>query len=94
MQYLIHTLLCGDHPTIKELIDYDQFCGIQPAPAQPVGNPDEVTVQGMKKALNNPSLGIKVIDVRSPGEIGAAAISWGKPTNTRSRKWTACRCCR
>ena len=31
--------ICGDHPTIKELIDYDQFCGIQPAPAEPVGNP-------------------------------------------------------
>ena len=25
--------ICGDHPTIKELIDYEQFCGIQPAPA-------------------------------------------------------------
>src|SRR5512146_68978 len=55
--------ICGDHPTIKELIDYDQFCGIQPAPAEPVGNPDEVTVQDMKKALDDPSLGIKVIDV-------------------------------
>ena len=56
--------ICGDHPTIKELIDYDQFCGIQPAPAEPVGNPDEVTVHDMKKALDNPSLGIQVIDVR------------------------------
>ncbi len=71
--------ICGDNPTIKELIDYDQFCGIQPAPAEPVGNPDEVTVQEMKKALDNPNLGIKVIDVRSPRVIGAAAISWGKP---------------
>lgn len=27
--------LCGDHPTVKELIDYDQFCGTAPlvAPA-------------------------------------------------------------
>jgi hypothetical protein len=24
--------ICGDHPRIKELIDYDPFCGIQPAP--------------------------------------------------------------
>lgn len=47
--------------------------------SQPVGNPDEVTVQDMKKALDNPSLGIKVIHVRSPREIGAAANSWGKP---------------
>jgi adenylyltransferase/sulfurtransferase len=65
--------ICGDHPTIKELIDYDQFCGIPPEPTQPESNPDEVTVQDMKKALDNPSLGIKVIDVR-------------EPTNTRSRK--------
>jgi len=27
------------------------------APAEPVGNPDEVTVQDMKKALDNPSRG-------------------------------------
>ena len=28
--------LCGDNPTVTELIDYDQFCGIAP-PAAPVG---------------------------------------------------------
>ena len=22
--------LCGDHPTVTELIDYDQFCGSPP----------------------------------------------------------------
>ena len=22
--------VCGDHPTVRELIDYDQFCGIAP----------------------------------------------------------------
>ena len=67
--------ICGDHPTIKELIDYDQFCGIAPAPAEPVGNPDEVTVQDMKKALDNPSLGIKVIDVREPDEYEIAKVA-------------------
>jgi molybdopterin/thiamine biosynthesis adenylyltransferase/rhodanese-related sulfurtransferase len=66
--------ICGDNPTIKELIDYDQFCGIQPAPAEPVGNPDEVTVQDMKKALDNPSLGIKVIDVREADEYEIAKV--------------------
>ncbi|MBM3939742.1 MAG: molybdopterin-synthase adenylyltransferase MoeB [SAR202 cluster bacterium] len=24
--------LCGDHPTVKELIDYEVFCGLVPAP--------------------------------------------------------------
>jgi len=66
--------ICGDHPTIKELIDYDQFCGIQPAPAEPESNPDEVTVQDMKQALDDPKLGIKVIDVREPDEYEIAKV--------------------
>ena len=36
--------LCGDAPTIRELIDYDQFCGIVPEPVATGGHPDEVTV--------------------------------------------------
>jgi rhodanese-related sulfurtransferase len=67
--------ICGDHPTIKELNDYEMFCRIAPEPAEPVGNPDEVTVQDMKKALDNPSLGIKVIDVREPDEYEIAKVN-------------------
>jgi adenylyltransferase/sulfurtransferase len=26
--------VCGEHPSVTELIDYDQFCGIMPEPAQ------------------------------------------------------------
>jgi adenylyltransferase/sulfurtransferase len=63
--------VCGEHPTIKELINYEQFCGITPEPA---ANPDEVTVQDMKKALDNPKLGIKVIDVREPDECEIACV--------------------
>src|SRR6187551_803171 len=40
--------ICGDKPTIKELIDYEMFCGIAPESAEPESNPDEVTVQVMK----------------------------------------------
>ncbi|MCI0744409.1 MAG: molybdopterin-synthase adenylyltransferase MoeB [Verrucomicrobia subdivision 3 bacterium] len=66
--------LCGENPTITKLIDYEQFCGITPEPAIPVANPDEVTVQDMKKALDDPNLGIKVIDVRDPDEYHIAHI--------------------
>jgi adenylyltransferase/sulfurtransferase len=66
--------VCGDHPTIKELIDYEQFCGIPDEPAVPVGNPNEVTVQDMKKALDDPKLGIKVIDVREHDEHDIAHV--------------------
>jgi adenylyltransferase/sulfurtransferase len=64
--------VCGENPTIKELIDYEVFCGIEP-PAQDE-NPDEVTVQEMKKALDDPKLGIKVVDVREPFEYEIARI--------------------
>src|SRR5271157_3204173 len=65
--------ICGEHPTIKELIDYETFCGIVPEPEN-VGNPDEVTVHEMKKALDNPGLGIKVVDVREPDEYEIAKV--------------------
>src|ERR1700749_2889896 len=64
--------ICGDHPTIKELIDYEVFCGIEPKKED--GNPDEVTVQDMKKALDNPNLGIKLLDVRETFEHEISAI--------------------
>jgi adenylyltransferase/sulfurtransferase len=67
--------LCGENPTITKLIDYQQFCGIVPEPAVPIANPDEVTVQEMKRALDDPNLGIKVIDVREPDEFQIARVN-------------------
>jgi molybdopterin/thiamine biosynthesis adenylyltransferase/rhodanese-related sulfurtransferase len=66
--------LCGVHPTITRLIDYEQFCGIKPGLETNAMHPDEVTVQEMKRALDNPGLGIKVIDVREPDEHQIAHI--------------------
>ncbi len=66
--------VCGEQPTITELIDYEQFCGIVP-PTEVAENPDEVTVQEMKHALDNPALGIKVIDVREPDEYEIARVN-------------------
>lgn len=67
--------LCGEHPTLHQLIDYEQFCGVTAEPAAPDHNPDEVTVQDMKKALGDPKLGIKVIDVREPDEYQIAHVA-------------------
>lgn len=66
--------LCGEHATIHKLIDYEQFCGIPAEPAVPDQNPDEVDVKEMKKALDDPKLGIRVIDVREPDEYQIAKI--------------------
>jgi adenylyltransferase/sulfurtransferase len=66
--------LCGENPTITKLIDYEQFCGIPAEPATNAPNPDEVSVQEMKRALDNPKLNIRVIDVREPDEYQIAHI--------------------
>jgi molybdopterin/thiamine biosynthesis adenylyltransferase/rhodanese-related sulfurtransferase len=66
--------LCGENPTVTKLIDYEMFCGIAPQPAVPDSNPDEVNVQEMKKALDDPALGIRVIDVREPDEHQIAHV--------------------
>jgi molybdopterin/thiamine biosynthesis adenylyltransferase/rhodanese-related sulfurtransferase len=67
--------ICGDNPTIKELIDYEMFCGIAPEPAVPDSNPDEVSVQDMKRAMDNPNMGVKIIDVREPDEYEIAHVN-------------------
>ena len=66
--------LCGENPTVTQLIDYEMFCGITPPPAVPAQDPDEVTVQEMKKALDDASLGIQVIDVREQDEHDIAHV--------------------
>jgi adenylyltransferase/sulfurtransferase len=66
--------LCGEHPTITGLIDYEGFCGLPPQAERNQMHPDEVTVQEMKAALENPDLGIEVIDVREPNEQQIARV--------------------
>ncbi len=66
--------VCGKDPTVTELIDYEMFCGIQVEEQDDSENPDECTVQDMKKALDDPSLNIKVLDVREPDEAEIAVV--------------------
>jgi adenylyltransferase/sulfurtransferase len=67
--------LCGERPTITALVDYAAFCGLPPVDSAPALHPDEVTVQEMKRALDSPQLGIKVLDVREPAEYQAAHVT-------------------
>ena len=64
--------ICGDNPTITELIDYEQFCGIGLESDEPQQHPDEVTVQQMKEALAGTD--IAVGDVREHDEAEIAKI--------------------
>jgi len=64
-----HCPVCGEKPTITTLTDMAPVCEITTSM-----HPDEVTVQEMKQALDNPALGIQVIDVREPDEQQIAAV--------------------
>ena len=66
--------LCGEHPTIKQLVDYEQFCGFTFSQPQPTMNPDEITVHDLKKILETKPTQTVVIDVREPNEYAIAQI--------------------
>ncbi len=63
--------ICGTNPTIKELIDYEEFCGLN----QPIETPviEEITATELNELLkNNPET--QIIDVREPHEFEIAKI--------------------
>jgi adenylyltransferase/sulfurtransferase len=82
--------LCGEHPSITKLIDYEDFCGINSQAATDFMHPDEVTVQDLKRALEDPSLGIRVLDVREPNEYQIARIQGVPllPLSQLAQRWS------
>ena len=61
--------VCGEHRTVTELIDYDQFCGIAPA-ASAGADPqpsDDATVEQLKARLDQREEPF-ILDVREPQE--------------------------
>jgi sulfur-carrier protein adenylyltransferase/sulfurtransferase len=80
--------VCGAHPTITELIDYDQFCGIAPPAAvgplevardKAVGDASvvdgipQISVQELKRRLDAKE-NVFVLDVREPHEYPIANL--------------------
>jgi adenylyltransferase/sulfurtransferase len=80
--------VCGTHPTVTELIDYDQFCGIEkPATVGPlevsrdkavadaavVDGIPQITVETLKRKLDAKE-DIFVLDVREPHEYPIANL--------------------
>jgi molybdopterin/thiamine biosynthesis adenylyltransferase/rhodanese-related sulfurtransferase/molybdopterin converting factor small subunit len=65
--------VCGDHPTIKELIDYEEFCGITQQPQAAQTTMEEITATELKQRLDNGD-DIQIIDVREPHEYEIGQI--------------------
>ena len=62
--------VCGTHPTVTKLIDYEQFCGIAPAGPEPatVNNATELTALELKQRLDRGDT-LTIVDVREPNEL-------------------------
>ncbi|MDE3155091.1 MAG: molybdopterin-synthase adenylyltransferase MoeB [Acidobacteriota bacterium] len=61
--------VCGERPTVRELIDYEQFCGVKPA-AQPPADPSvvlEISATELKARLDRGD-DLLILDVREPQE--------------------------
>jgi sulfur-carrier protein adenylyltransferase/sulfurtransferase len=70
--------VCGTHPTVTELIDYDQFCGIAPpAPtatlSQEVNGVPQISVTDFKRKQDADE-DIFLLDVREPHEFQIANL--------------------
>jgi molybdopterin/thiamine biosynthesis adenylyltransferase/rhodanese-related sulfurtransferase/molybdopterin converting factor small subunit len=77
--------VCGENPTIKELIDYEEFCGLRPAPSQAAATDraeetrqmEEITATELKQRLDRGD-DVQIIDVREPNEYDIARIPGSK----------------
>ncbi|MEJ7860927.1 MAG: molybdopterin-synthase adenylyltransferase MoeB [Pyrinomonadaceae bacterium] len=65
--------ICGDHPTIKELIDYEAFCGLKQTVEEKKEFLEEITATELNDLIKNKS-DLQIIDVREPYEFEIAKI--------------------
>jgi len=59
--------ICGEHPTVTELIDYEAFCGAISEEAADAAKDSTITVTQLKEWLDTDEK-IQLIDVREPNE--------------------------
>jgi molybdopterin/thiamine biosynthesis adenylyltransferase/rhodanese-related sulfurtransferase len=71
--------ICGDHPTIHELIDYDQFCGIPQADAEAAKELEvpTITATELKTRIDRKEKFV-LVDVREPFEYDISRIPGSK----------------
>jgi sulfur-carrier protein adenylyltransferase/sulfurtransferase len=69
--------ICGDTPTIHELIDYQEFCGVNLQPEINVGSEFEITPADLKAKIDNGDEFV-LVDVREPQEYAICRIPESK----------------
>jgi adenylyltransferase/sulfurtransferase len=67
--------VCGEHPTVTTLIDYEQFCGIAPSTSQAAALPADLETNVVDlKARIDAGEPVWVLDVREPNEYEICRI--------------------
>jgi len=69
--------VCGTNPTIHELIDYQEFCGVTHEPQVDVGKEFEITPVELKEKMDRGD-DFVLIDVREPEEYAICRIPGAK----------------
>ncbi|MCA1635283.1 MAG: molybdopterin-synthase adenylyltransferase MoeB [Acidobacteria bacterium] len=70
--------VCGENPTVRELIDYEEFCGLRAQPSQDAGESpatdfEEITAARLERRIEAGDA-LQIIDVREPHEYEIARI--------------------
>ncbi|MGH9899047.1 MAG: rhodanese-like domain-containing protein, partial [Pyrinomonadaceae bacterium] len=68
--------VCGTHPTVTRLIDYEEFCGLKPPPSIKETEQnvmEEITASELKAKLDAGE-DVQIIDVREQHEFDIARI--------------------
>jgi molybdopterin/thiamine biosynthesis adenylyltransferase/rhodanese-related sulfurtransferase len=65
--------VCGAHPSVTRLIDYEQFCGIRGEEHVPETRVPEITALEVKKMMDQ-GMPFQLIDVREPHEFQICSI--------------------
>jgi len=67
--------ICGEHRTITELIDYQQFCGLGGDPAEEIADPgDRMSVTELYERIRSGTRPV-LVDVREPHELQIASLT-------------------
>ncbi|MGH9441051.1 MAG: molybdopterin-synthase adenylyltransferase MoeB, partial [Thermoanaerobaculia bacterium] len=62
-------VVCGPNPSVRELIDYEAFCGV----GGPVERIPSITAEELKRKVDRGDP-VVILDVREPDEVAAARI--------------------
>jgi adenylyltransferase/sulfurtransferase len=65
--------VCGENPTVKELIDYEEFCGLRAQTSSQPATLEEITAAELRRRLDG-NEDLQIIDVREPFEFEIARI--------------------